>query len=67
MQIQSVELNNFRGINNIFLNFEGKSTILFGINGVGKSTILKAIELSLAQLITRAANNQFKQQITTGR
>ncbi len=67
MKIQSVELNNFRGINNIFLNFEGKSAILFGINGVGKSTILKAIELSLAQLITRAANNQFKQQITTGR
>lgn len=67
LRMQSVELVDFRGINNLTLSFEGKSAVLFGINGVGKSTILKAIELSLAQIISRAVNNQFKQQITTGR
>ena len=47
MTIENISITNFRGIENVTLNLNGKSTILFGENGVGKSTVLDAIELVL--------------------
>jgi predicted ATP-binding protein involved in virulence len=45
MKIASLELENFRGIENSKINFDGKSAIIYGINGTGKSTILSACNL----------------------
>lgn len=45
MKLQSLELNNFRGVSHAILPFEGKSAVIYGINGMGKSTILQACNL----------------------
>ena len=45
MNIHSIKLNNFRGFNDISLELNGQTTVLYGVNGVGKSSILRAIDL----------------------
>ena len=46
MKISRLSLQNFRGIKNADLSFEGH-TLLVGANNVGKSTICEALELAL--------------------
>lgn len=53
MKISKIHMENFRGISDLELDLNEKSTILFGINGVGKSTILRGIDLLYANIITR--------------
>ena len=52
MKINSLYLKNFKGIEDLSVDIQGKTTILFGINGVGKSTLLRAIDLLYANIIT---------------
>jgi len=63
MKINSLELTNFKGIANIRFEFEGKSVVFFGINGVGKSSILRSINLLYSSIINRIVKNRFKQGI----
>lgn len=60
MNIETLSLYDFRGIHELELPFQGKSTILFGINGVGKSTVLSAINLLYASIINRIVKQRFK-------
>lgn len=53
MNLKSITLQNFKGIENLNIELDGKTTVIFGINGVGKSTILRAIDLLYANIITR--------------
>lgn len=53
MKLKSITLQNFKGIENLNIELDGKTTVIFGINGVGKSTILRAIDLLYANIITR--------------
>lgn len=53
MKISKIHLTNFRGISDLELNLDNKSTILFGINGVGKSTVLRGIDLLYANIIAQ--------------
>lgn len=53
MKISRIHLYNFRGISDLQLNLDKKSTVLFGINGVGKSTVLRGIDLLYANIIAR--------------
>ena len=43
MRIKSIELNNFKVFHDLKLDFNNKNVVLFGVNGVGKSTVLSAI------------------------
>ena len=43
MKILSLTLENFRGIKNLTVNFDGKGADLYGANGTGKTTIANAI------------------------
>jgi len=63
MKIFSLEYTNFRGIKNINFDLDGKSTVFFGINGVGKSSILRGINLLFSQIINKIVKNRFKQGI----
>ena len=60
MKLKSVTLRNFKGIEELTFPFDGKTTILFGVNGVGKSTILRAIDLIYANIISRLMNSKKK-------
>lgn len=53
MKLKTIKLTNFRGVENLEIPFDGKSTILFGINGVGKSSVLRAVDLIYANIIAR--------------
>ena len=43
MKILSLTLENFRGIKDLTVNFDGKDADVFGANGTGKTTIANAI------------------------
>ena len=43
MKILRLELENFRGIKNLAIDFDGKDTDIFGANGTGKTTVANAI------------------------
>lgn len=43
MKIKSLGLTNYRGFDRLDIDFDEKITVIAGVNGVGKSTILQAI------------------------
>ena len=57
MKLNSITLQNFKGIENLIVELDGKSTVIFGINGVGKSTILRSIDLLYANIIAKLTGN----------
>lgn len=66
MKISKIHLYNFRGISDLELNLNERSTILFGINGVGKSTVLRGIDLLYANIIARLLkSNKLLAELTT--
>lgn len=50
MKIVNLELTNFRGVGEAEIEFNGKSAIIYGINGMGKSTILHACNLLFSRI-----------------
>lgn len=42
MKIKEMKLNNFRGIKELAINFDGKNAAIFGANGTGKTTVANA-------------------------
>ncbi|OJT22160.1 hypothetical protein BO221_23930 [Archangium sp. Cb G35] len=51
MRVQRLELTHFRGIRNLTLDFPENVTVLVGVNGAGKTSILEALRASLAFLL----------------
>ncbi len=45
MKINTLKLKNFRNHNSLEINFKGKSALIKGFNGAGKTNILEAIHL----------------------
>ena len=60
MKLKSIALQNFRGIEDLTIFLDGKTTVFFGINGVGKSTILRAVDLLYANIIARLIGSSKK-------
>ena len=54
MRVNSIALENFRGIEKLSLTFpEAPTTVIVGVNGAGKSSILDCIAIMLSRLIGR--------------
>jgi len=70
MQIIKVEITNVKSINHIEIDFEDTLNgwhVLLGMNGCGKSTILKAISICLlGERQSYALKENFKEWITRG-
>lgn len=65
MRLENIELENFRAIGSAKLELQGKSTVIFGINGTGKSSILRAVNLLYANIINQVVNRkELKQNYT---
>ena len=58
MRLEYIELENFKAIESARIEFNGKSTVIFGINGTGKSTILRSINLLYANIINQIVNRK---------
>lgn len=63
MRLLELELENFRGTKNQVIQFDGKTTILFGVNGTGKSTILRGINVIFSKIIQKIVQGRYKQAI----
>ncbi|MBD2414844.1 ATP-binding protein [Nostoc calcicola FACHB-389] len=56
MKVKRLKMESFRGIGDLTLEFDETSpTVLIGINGVGKSSILDCLAILLSQLIREIA------------
>ena len=54
MKLKRLEINSFRGINNLTIDFiTTEPTVFIGVNGVGKSSILDCIAIMLSWLLAR--------------
>lgn len=60
MKIKELEVQNFRGIEYLKLDLKTKNTVLFGINGVGKSSVLRSVDLLYANIIGKLLNRSRK-------
>lgn len=56
MKIKYLEIKDFRGFSNAEIKLDSKSTIFFGVNGVGKTSLLRAINLLYASIINKSVN-----------
>jgi predicted ATP-binding protein involved in virulence len=67
MKVSKLQLVNFRGARNLTLEFSSQLTLLVGVNGAGKSTILDslAIMLSWAAARLRSPNSNGRRIIET--
>lgn len=60
MKLMEITALNFRGFSDVNLKIDGKNTIFFGINGVGKSSILALINFLFRPLCNRLNPSQGK-------
>ena len=51
MRVSSLELTNFRGFEKASIEFEPQLTVLVGVNGAGKTSVLDALSVLLARSI----------------
>ncbi len=59
MRINSIDLQNYRGIEKLFLRFpEQQTAVIVGINGSGKSSILDCLAIMLSRLIGRIRTSE---------
>lgn len=54
LTLQNLELKNFRGLRDIEINLSGKSTVFFGPNGSGKTSVLDGIALLFSSSMMKA-------------
>ncbi|MFC1836584.1 AAA family ATPase [Thermodesulfobacteriota bacterium] len=59
MRIKSLKLENFRGFKDLTLEFDdAQTTVLIGVNGSGKSSVLDAIAMMLSFFVTMASTGE---------
>lgn len=63
MKVKTIKVSNFRGIDHLEIPFEGKNTVLFGVNGAGKSAILHAVNLVYANIISMLVSSETTVQL----
>ncbi|MEN6351348.1 MAG: AAA family ATPase [Syntrophomonas sp.] len=66
MIIKELEIKNYRGIKTLNIPFDQNGAVFYGINGSGKSTVIKAINVLLSQIIDKVSNGRFKNRISIG-
>lgn len=64
LKLQQIYMENYRGVRELTLDLDGKCVVLYGINGVGKSSILRGITQIFSSIIANASSGQIKQQVT---
>lgn len=60
MQIRELVLKNFRGFDELILKLNGRTVVLAGTNGAGKSSILNAAAILLSYLVGSLSNGTAK-------
>jgi predicted ATP-binding protein involved in virulence len=63
MYITNLKISNFRGIEMLDIPFNKGGAVFYGINGVGKSSIIQAVNIIFSRILDRASLGKFKNQI----
>lgn len=58
MRLEYLELENFRALESARLDLQGKSAVIFGNNGAGKSSVLRSVNLIYANIINQIVNRK---------
>lgn len=58
MKINNLKVDNFCLFDDMKLQLNGKNTVIFGVNGTGKTSILKSINLLYANIINQIVNRK---------
>lgn len=58
MHINTLQLQNFRGIENLNISLDTHLTLFVGTNGTGKSSVLEAINILLSWILARIRNKK---------
>jgi predicted ATP-binding protein involved in virulence len=64
MKLQQLELTDFRPFKNLNIQFGKQLTVLVGINGAGKTSILEALAIMLSRLFSRIRSTKGTGQFT---
>lgn len=65
MKLHQLAIKNLRGYGEATFKFDDRFTLLVGINGVGKTTILEALKVCLSHMLPKFANSQSKKEYFT--
>ncbi len=60
MKLRGMTIRGFKGIHEMSLELDGKNTILFGVNGTGKSSVLAVINYCFWIWVNRLNPSQGK-------
>ena len=63
MKIKELHLTNFRGFEQLDIEFKNRLSVFIGVNGAGKTAVLDAICLFFAQLVEGITAGSFSYQI----
>ena len=55
MRLNNLKLMNFRGISDLEIEFDKRATVIYGINGMGKSAVLDACNILFSKILSEAA------------
>src|SRR5471030_106809 len=58
--LSEIRLVNFRGIKEMALSFSTQTTVILGVNGVGKSSVLDSLAIALSSMTERIAGQAAK-------
>lgn len=58
MKLNKISFENFRGIKSAEINLDGKTSIIYGENGMGKSTLLDACNILFSRILKEAADDE---------
>jgi len=56
IKLDSIKLKNYKGFSALELNLDEKLTVIAGVNGAGKSSILDALAMMLSWVVSRVKN-----------
>ena len=63
LNLQKLYFTNYRGFKELLLDLSGENIVFFGINGAGKSSILRGISQLFSNIIVRVTDSQVRQQV----
>ena len=58
MRVERIKIKNYKGIKDITIDLKGKNALIFGINGMGKSSILSACAIVITKALSMAAKDR---------
>mgnify|MGYP000291388472 CR=1 FL=1 len=58
MRIDKLQVHNFRGFSDTEIVLNGKDAIFYGVNGMGKSSILDVCNLLFSRIMQEAAQDE---------